>query len=205
MAIGRTFAESLQKAFRSLETGLTGLDEIELASDPNAVRAALARTGPDRIRIAAQAMRAGFPVSEVAAITRYDPWFLEEIESILELEARLRGDGLPAHARAWRAIKSMGFSDARLARLCGTTEKAVRRARIAAGAHPVFKRIDSCAAEFLALTPYMYSTYENPIGGTSACESEPTGARKIIILGGGPNPNGPGNEFEYCCCPADSA
>src|SRR5437667_537745 len=119
MAIGRTFAESLQKALRSLETGLTGLDEIELASDPNAVRAALARTGPDRIRIAAQAMRAGFPVSEVAAITRYDSWFLEEMKSILELEERLRRDGLPAHARAWRAIKSMGFSDARLARLCG--------------------------------------------------------------------------------------
>jgi carbamoyl-phosphate synthase large subunit len=202
MAIGRTFAESLQKALRSLETGLTGLDEVELPSDPNAVRAALARTGPDRIRIAAQALRAGFPVSEVAAITRYDPWFLEEIESILATEARLRCDGLPRDARGWCTVKSMGFSDARLAKLCGATEKEVRRARIADGVRPVFKRIDSCAAEFLALTPYMYSSYENPVGTAAVCESDPTGARKIIILGGGPNRIGQGIEFDYCCCHA---
>ncbi|HLY04783.1 MAG TPA: carbamoyl-phosphate synthase large subunit, partial [Rhizomicrobium sp.] len=202
MAIGRTFAESLQKALRSLETGLTGLDPIELPADPNAVRAALARTGPDRIRIAAQAIRAGFPVSEVAAITRYDPWFLEEIETILEFETRLSRDGLPRDAQRWRVVKSLGFSDAQLARLCGMSEKGVRRARIAASIRPVFKRIDSCAAEFLALTPYMYSTYENPIGGVRACESAPTDARKVIILGGGPNRIGQGIEFDYCCCHA---
>ncbi|HEX3431516.1 MAG TPA: carbamoyl-phosphate synthase large subunit [Rhizomicrobium sp.] len=202
MAIGRTFAESLQKALRSLETGLTGLDEIELSSDPNAIRAALARTGPERIRVAAQAMRAGFPVSEVAAITRYDPWFLEEIESILAMEAQLRRDGLPRHSRQWRTVKSLGFADSRLAKLCGTSEGDVRRARLAAGIRPVFKRIDSCAAEFLALTPYMYSTYEHPVGTSAVCESQPTAARKIIILGGGPNRIGQGIEFDYCCCHA---
>jgi carbamoyl-phosphate synthase large subunit len=200
MAIGRTFAESLQKALRSLETGLTGFDEVELPADPNAVRAALARTGPDRLRIAAQAIRMGFPVTEIAEITRYDRWFLEEIESILAMEARLRRDGLPANAAAWRRNKSMGFSDARLAALCGTTEPEVRRARIAAGVRPIFKRIDSCAAEFLALTPYMYSSYES--GPAPECESRPTGARKIVILGGGPNRIGQGIEFDYCCCHA---
>jgi carbamoyl-phosphate synthase large subunit len=200
MAIGRTFAESLQKALRSLETGLTGLDEVELAADPNAVRAALARTGPDRIRIAAQAMRAGFPVSEIAEITRYDPWFLQEMESILAVETRLRRDGLPANSSAWRRVKGMGFSDARLAQLCGLSEPETRRARIAAGVHPVYKRIDSCAAEFLALTPYMYSSYES--GPAPECESRPTDSRKIIILGGGPNRIGQGIEFDYCCCHA---
>ena len=202
MAIGRTFAESLQKALRSLETGLGGLDEIELPDDPNAIRAALARTSPDRLRVAAQAMRMGFPVSEIAAITRYDHWFLGEIETILAAEARLSRDGLPTDAETWRRTKSMGFSDARLARLGGRPEKDVRRARIAAGIRPVYKRIDSCAAEFLALTPYMYSTYEHAVGARAICESKPTTARKIIILGGGPNRIGQGIEFDYCCCHA---
>ncbi|MGH6878183.1 MAG: carbamoyl-phosphate synthase large subunit, partial [Rhizomicrobium sp.] len=202
MAIGRTFAESLQKALRSLETGLAGFDEIDLPTDPNAVRAALARTSPDRLRVAAQAMRAGFPVAEIAAITRYDRWFLEEVEGILATEARLRRDGPPKSADEWRRAKSMGFSDARLATLCGTTPEDIRRIRIAAGVRPVFKRIDSCAAEFLALTPYMYSTYERPVGAKAECESEPTDARKIIILGGGPNRIGQGIEFDYCCCHA---
>jgi len=200
MAIGRTFGESLQKALCSLETGIKGLDEVELPADPNAIRAALARTGPDRLRIAAQAMRASFSVSEIAEITRYDRWFLEEIEAVLAVETRLRRDGLPTGAAAWRSIKSMGFSDARLAALCETTEGEVRRTRIAAGVRPVFKRIDSCAAEFLALTPYMYSSYES--GVAPECESHPTDARKIIILGGGPNRIGQGIEFDYCCCHA---
>src|SRR5207249_5944322 len=131
-----------------------------------------------------------------------DRWFLQEIEAILGAEARLRRDGLPEGRHAWRAVKSMGFSDARLAQLCGRREKEVRGARIAAGVHPVCKRIDSCAAEFLALTPYMYSTYERPIGAAAECESKPTEARKIIILGGGPNRIGQGIEFDYCCCHA---
>ncbi|MGH6888761.1 MAG: carbamoyl-phosphate synthase large subunit [Rhizomicrobium sp.] len=202
MAIGRTFAESLQKALRSLETGLAGLDEIGLPDDPNAIRAALARTGPDRLRIAAQALRAGFPATEVAAITHYDPWFLDELESILDAEARLRREGLPRDAETWRDAKAMGFSDARIAKLCAVTEADVRRARIVAGVQPVFKRIDSCAAEFPALTPYMYATYERPVGGSANCESNPSTARKIIILGGGPNRIGQGIEFDYCCCHA---
>ncbi len=202
MAIGRTFAESLQKALRSLETGLAGLDEVELPSDPNAVRAALARTSPDRLRIVAQALREGFARDEIAAITRYDPWFLGEIETILAVEEHVRREGLPQNADDWRRLKSMGFSDARLARLCGMRERDVRALRLAAGVHPVFKRVDSCAAEFSALTPYMYSTYERPVGGAAVCESEPSDKRKIIILGGGPNRIGQGIEFDYCCCHA---
>ncbi|HWD28895.1 MAG TPA: carbamoyl-phosphate synthase large subunit [Rhizomicrobium sp.] len=202
MAIGRTFAESLQKALRSMETGLTGLDEIELADDPNAIRAALARPTPDRLRLTAQAMRLGFPMSEIERITRYDPWFLGEIEAIVSTEETVRRTGLPTEASAMRYLKQMGFSDARLAALTGKTAKAVHAARLALGVHPVFKRIDTCAAEFAALTPYMYSTYETPFGGAAECEANPTGKKKIVILGGGPNRIGQGIEFDYCCCHA---
>jgi carbamoyl-phosphate synthase large subunit len=202
MSIGRTFAESLQKALRSLETGLTGLDEIELPDGETAIRAALGRTTPDRLRITAQAMRLGFPVAEIAAITKYDPWFLGEIEAILQTEDEVRAGGLPGDARSLLRLKSMGFSDARLATLTGTGEKDVRALRERLGVRPVFKRIDTCAAEFAALTPYMYSTYETPVGDTAECESRPTDKKKIIILGGGPNRIGQGIEFDYCCCHA---
>ena len=202
MAIGRTFAESLQKALRSLETGLTGFDEIPLDEDPNEIRAALARATPDRLRLSAQAMRYGFPLEEIQRITGYDPWFLGEIETIIRTEARIRQDGLPKDAVSFRALKTMGFSDARLAKLTGQKEAAVRKARHALDIRPCYKRIDTCAAEFAALTPYMYSSYETPIGGSTACESNPTDAKKIIILGGGPNRIGQGIEFDYCCCHA---
>lgn len=202
MSIGRTFAESLQKALRSLETGLTGLDEIELASDANATRAALAKTSPDRLRVAAQAMRNGFPLEEIAAITKYDPWFLGEIQHILFCEDEIRRNGLPADAEGLRRVKAMGFSDARLAKLTGQKEKDVRALRARLDVRPVFKRIDSCAAEFAAITPYMYSTYETPVGGKVECESQPTDKKKVIILGGGPNRIGQGIEFDYCCCHA---
>jgi len=202
MAIGRTFAESLQKALRSLETGLTGFDEITLDNDPVEIRAALARATPDRLRLAAQAMRYNFPLAEIQRITGYDPWFLGEIETIIQTEARVRKDGLPKDAKGLRALKSMGFSDARLAKLTGLKEAAIREARHALDVRPCFKRIDTCAAEFQALTPYMYSTYESPVGGKTVCESNPTDARKIIILGGGPNRIGQGIEFDYCCCHA---
>jgi len=202
MAIGRTFAESLQKALRSMETGLSGLDEIELANDKDAIRAALARPTPDRLRIAAQAMRYNFPMAEIAAITKYDPWFLGEIESILAIEAEVRANGIPEDAQSLTRLKVMGFSDARLAKLAGQKEKTVRALRGKLGVHPVFKRIDTCAAEFAALTPYMYSTYENPVSGEVECESKPTDKKKIIILGGGPNRIGQGIEFDYCCCHA---
>src|SRR5215469_5220078 len=202
MAIGRTFAESLQKALRSLETGLTGFDEIALDNDPVEIRAALARATPDRLRLTAQAMRYGFPLAEIQRITGYDPWFLGEIETIILTEERVRANGLPNNARGLRQLKSMGFSDARLARLAKMSESDVRKRRHALAVRPVFKRIDTCAAEFAALTPYMYSTYETPVGGAVECESKPTAKKKIIILGGGPNRIGQGIEFDYCCCHA---
>jgi len=202
MAIGRTFGESLQKALRSLETGLTGLDEIALDDDPVEIRAALARATPDRLRLTAQAMRYNFPLAEIQRITGYDPWFLGEIETIIQTEERVRTNGLPKDAKGLRQLKSMGFSDARLAKLTGQKEAAVRAARHALDVRPCFKRIDTCAAEFQALTPYMYSTYEFPVGGKTVCESNPTDAKKIIILGGGPNRIGQGIEFDYCCCHA---
>jgi carbamoyl-phosphate synthase large subunit len=202
MAIGRTFQESLQKALRSLETGLTGFDEIALENDPNEIRAALARATPDRLRLAAQAMRFDFPLAEIQRITGYDPWFLGEIEDIIRTEQRIAKDGLPTDAKGLRKLKSMGFSDTRLAKLTGQKEAAVRAARHALDVHPCYKRIDTCAAEFAAITPYMYSTYESPVGGATVCESKPTDAKKIIILGGGPNRIGQGIEFDYCCCHA---
>ncbi|HVU20052.1 MAG TPA: carbamoyl-phosphate synthase large subunit, partial [Rhizomicrobium sp.] len=207
MAIGRTFGESVQKALRSMETGLTGFDEIALPEDETGIRAALARPTPDRLRVTAQAMRQGFPIDEIAAITKYDPWFLGEIEHIIHSEARVRADGLPDDATSMLRLKQMGFSDARLAKLTGRHENDVRAARVKLGVHPVFKRIDTCAAEFAALTPYMYSTYETAFsskdgGGKAECEANPSDKKKIIILGGGPNRIGQGIEFDYCCCHA---
>ncbi|MBI1330141.1 MAG: carbamoyl-phosphate synthase large subunit [Alphaproteobacteria bacterium] len=202
MAIGRTFAESVQKALRSMETGLTGFDEIELADNADGIRAALATATPDRLRVTAQAIRQGFPLDDIAAITHYDRWFLEEIAAIIAREAQIARDGLPADAESFRRLKGMGFSDARLAKLTNQNEAMVRAHRRKLGVHPVFKRIDTCAAEFAALTPYMYATYETPVGGKVECESNPTDKKKIIILGGGPNRIGQGIEFDYCCCHA---
>ncbi|MDP3853577.1 carbamoyl-phosphate synthase large subunit [Phenylobacterium sp.] len=209
MAIGRTFAESLQKALRGLETGLTGLDDIEIegANDPETGRAAVIRAlgqpTPDRLRVIAQAFRHGLSVEEVNGACSYEPWFLRQIETLVAAEAAIMAAGLPANAAEFRAIKAQGFSDARLAKLTHTTEREVREQRRAHGVRPVFKRIDSCAGEFRAATPYMYSTYETgALGQTPECESEPTEARKAIILGGGPNRIGQGIEFDYCCCHA---
>jgi carbamoyl-phosphate synthase large subunit len=209
MAIGRTFAESLQKALRGLETGLTGLDEmhIEGADDPETGRAAVIRAigqpTPDRLLVIAQAFRHGLSVEEINAACSYEPWFLRQIETLIAAEAAIRAKGLPATAAEFRAVKAQGFSDARLAKLTHTTEAEVREQRRAHGVRPVFKRIDSCAGEFRAATPYMYSTYESgSLGQIPECESEPTDARKAIILGGGPNRIGQGIEFDYCCCHA---
>src|SRR6201992_2949306 len=169
MAIGRTFGESLQKALRSLETGLTGFDEIALDNDPVEIRAALARATPDRLRLGAHAMRYDFPLDEIQRITGYDPWFLGEIETIIRMEEQVAKNGLPKDAKGLRRLKSMGFSDARLATLIGQKEAAVRAARHALKVRPCYKRIDTCAAEFAALTPYMYSSYET--GDNPACEA----------------------------------
>ena len=209
MAIGRTFAESLQKALRGLETGLTGLDEIaiENADDPEAGHAAILRAlgqpTPDRLRVIAQAFRHGLSCEEIQAACSYEPWFLRQLEQIVREEARVRAEGLPHDAAAFRALKAQGFSDARLAALTRTTEAEVRQQRRALNVRPVFKRIDTCAGEFRADTPYMYSTYESgALGQAPDCESEPSDARKAIILGGGPNRIGQGIEFDYCCCHA---
>src|SRR6185437_2888835 len=209
MAIGRTFAESLQKALRGLETGLTGLDEIEIAGadDPSTGRAAVQRAlgvpTPDRLLAIAQAFRHGLTVEEVESACAYEPWFLRQIEALVAEETKLRRHGLSADPHQLRRLKAMGFSDARLARLTGQREGDVRKVRQALGVRPVFKRIDTCAGEFRASTPYMYSTYETgALGQAPQCESEPTARRKAIILGGGPNRIGQGIEFDYCCCHA---
>ena len=209
MAIGRTFAESLQKALRGLETGLNGLDEIEIpgADDPENARAAVVRAlgmpTPDRLRVIAQAFRHGLSVEEIAAACSYEPWFLRQIADLVREEGLIRAAGVPADAPGLRRVKALGFSDARLAKLTGQTEAEVAAARRALDVRPVFKRIDSCAAEFAATTPYMYSTYETgALGQAPECESDPTDRKKAIILGGGPNRIGQGIEFDYCCCHA---
>ncbi len=207
MAIGRTFQESLQKALRGLETGLTGLDEVAIdgwgqGDDKNAIRAALARPTPDRILKVAQALRLGFSVAQVHEGSKYDPWFIGEIEGIVRMEEQLRAWGLPDDADNLRTLKAMGFSDARLATLAGIAESDVTALRHRLNVRPVFKRIDSCAAEFASPTPYMYSTYETPLPLGEGDEARPSRRRKIIILGGGPNRIGQGIEFDYCCCHA---
>jgi carbamoyl-phosphate synthase large subunit len=199
MAIGRSFAESVQKALRSLETGLTGFNEMQIAGGKDAVRAALAQPTPDRLLVIAQAFREGLSLAEIQAACKYDPWFLAQIEDIVTAENRIKTQGLPHDAAALHALKRQGFSDARLAELGATDEAAVSRLRLALNIHPVYKRIDTCAAEFGSLTPYMYSTYEGD--GLSPAEDEavPSDRRKVLILGGGPNRIGQGIEFDYCC------
>jgi carbamoyl-phosphate synthase large subunit len=207
MAIGRTFRESIQKALRSMETGLTGFDDIYLdgigqGDDKNVVRAAVSRPTFDRILKVAQAFRLGFSQDEVFQYSKIDPWFLAEIKGIVDTEARVAAHGLPKTATQLRALKAQGFSDARLAHLAKTTEAEVRRARHGLGVTPVFKRIDTCAAEFASPTAYMYSTYETGLSGDPVCEADPSDKEKIVILGGGPNRIGQGIEFDYCCCHA---
>jgi len=207
MAIGRTFQESLQKALRSMETGLTGLNEVTVpgmgeGDDKNAIRAALGRPTPDRLLVIAQALRLGVDHEQVRASCSYDPWFIEQLQEIVDAEEAVRKNGLPKTKAEMRALKARGFSDARLAELCGMDEESVRKARRELGVRPVYKRIDTCAAEFESLTPYMYSTYETDFAGNADCEADPSDRKKAIILGGGPNRIGQGIEFDYCCCHA---
>ena len=233
MSIGRTFHESVQKALASMETDLTGFDEIAIDGVPGAeaiigkdgpegtlprilvgrdpeaqegidkaVTKALSRQTPDRLRVIAQAMRFGFTDDEIIEITSFDPWFLARIREILDAEETVRRTGLPRDENGLRVLKMIGFTDARLATLTGRDEANVRRARQNLGVTAVFKRIDTCAAEFEAQTPYMYSTYESPVMGDVECEARPSDAEKVVILGGGPNRIGQGIEFDYCCCHA---
>ncbi|HWK43868.1 MAG TPA: carbamoyl-phosphate synthase large subunit [Stellaceae bacterium] len=208
MSIGRNFAESMQKALRSMETGLTGLNEVAIPGAEgvadgtrvkDAVRAALTRPTPDRLLVVAQAFRHGLSVEEVHAACKFDPWFLDQLKRLVEIEQQVRRQGLPTTAQSLQALKQQGFSDARLAELTGTTEAAVAALRQTLAVHPVYKRVDTCAAEFSSLTPYMYSTYEGNGLEPAECEAAPTDRRKVIILGGGPNRIGQGIEFDYCC------
>ncbi|MBW8619611.1 MAG: carbamoyl-phosphate synthase large subunit, partial [Hyphomicrobiales bacterium] len=207
MAIGRTFQESLQKALRSLETGLTGLDEIEIeglgsGDDKNAVKAVLGTATPERILQVGQAFRLGFTLEEVHDSCKIDPWFLEQIKDIVDTEEAIRKFGVPKTKEALRRLKAMGFSDSRLAVLSGDTEANVAKHRASLNVHPVYKRIDTCAAEFASPTAYMYSTYAPNFAGAPANEAAVSDRKKIAILGGGPNRIGQGIEFDYCCCHA---
>src|SRR5437870_8770954 len=212
MAIGRTFQESLQKALRSLETGLTGLDEIAIeglgkdeSEDRAAIRAALGSPTPDRLLKIAQAMRHGLSDEQIFEACKIDPWFLAQVRGIVDMESEIRAKGLPTSAASFRRLKAMGFSDARLAKLTGQSLDAVAAKRRALAVRPVFKRIDTCAAEFASPTAYMYSTYAAPFAGRTACEAQPSARKKVVILGGGPNRIGQGIEFDYCCCHASFA
>ncbi len=207
MAIGRTFQESLQKGMRSMETGLTGLDEMDIrgAVDANGrmvrdvVRAAVARPGPDRLRVIAQAYRLGLSEEEIRSICQYDPWFLRQIREIVETEDSIRRHGLPGDAAGLLRLKKMGFSDERLSKLSGKTLVEVAHRRMTLDVHPVYKRVDTCAAEFPSRTSYMYSAYEGTGWAPASSEAEPSDRRKAVILGGGPNRIGQGIEFDYCC------
>ncbi|MCP4820876.1 MAG: carbamoyl-phosphate synthase large subunit, partial [Shimia sp.] len=208
MSIGRTIHESMQKALASMESGLTGFDEIEIegADDTPSGRAAIVKAisvaTPDRLRTIAQAMRHGLSNDDIHNVTMFDPWFLDRIREIIDAEADVAANGLPTDEAGLRRLKMLGFTDARLAKLTNSDETTVRQARLNLGVKAVFKRIDTCAAEFEAQTPYMYSTYEAPMMGDVECEARPSVRKKVVILGGGPNRIGQGIEFDYCCCHA---
>jgi len=234
MAIGRNIHESMQKALRGLETGLSGFNQIDdlVGAPRDQIIAALGQPTPDRLLVAAQALREGLSVAEIHAVAKFDPWFLDRLAEIVAAENQVLENGLPTDAEGMRHLKAMGFSDKRLGWLAlqsanlrpgmesvirrgsglvrdavvamtgGVTEEEVRALRHRLGVRPVFKRIDTCAAEFDARTPYMYSTYEAPTFGEPEDESQPSDRRKVVILGGGPNRIGQGIEFDYCCCHA---
>ena len=208
MAIGRNFKESLQKALRSLETGLTGLNAPDNAPDMSTdegkadMRAALTKATPMRLLMAAHALRQGMGHDEVESLAGFNPWFLEQLQELVDMEAKIIEHGLPDNEEAMRDVKAMGFSDARLAELTDGDEDNVRALRQALNVRPNFRQIDTCAAEFAASTPYLYSSYDAPSAFGGQNESIPSGRKKAVILGGGPNRIGQGIEFDYCCCHA---
>jgi carbamoyl-phosphate synthase large subunit len=207
LGLGGNFQESLQKALRSMETELHGLDDVAFdgigqGDDKNIVREALGRPAPDRILKVAQALRLNVDHEQIYMSCKIDPWFVAQLQEIVDCENRVRRFGLPESPYLFRALKAKGFSDERLAALSGLTAADVTRRRQALGIHPVYKRIDTCAAEFSSPTPYMYSTYESGFGSAPVCEADPSARDKVIILGSGPNRIGQGIEFDYCCCHA---
>ena len=202
MAVGRSFEESLQKALRSMEIGLTGLNNVDMPAPDSALgedpfRGWLGELVPNRILRIAMALRSGMSIAEVHSATSWDIWFLERIAAIIEAEDAVIENGLPDDAVSLRHLKSLGFADSRLAELANLDDATVRAMRVTAGVKPVYKRIDTCAAEFASDTAYMYSTYE--VTDQAECESDPSDRKKIVILGGGPNRIGQGIEFDYCC------
>ena len=203
MSIGRTFPESFQKALRSMEIDLTGMNEVAIEGahdgDHDAVRAALSQPVPNRVLIVAQAFRHGLTIDQVYSACKIDKWFLDQIKQLVDTEEQVRENGLPETYLDMLRLKSQGFSDARLAELVGMTEAEVASRRTALSVFPVFKRIDTCAAEFPSPTPYMYSSFEGDGSGPPECEAEPSDRAKVLVLGGGPNRIGQGIEFDYCC------
>ena len=199
MAIGRCFQEALQKGLRSMETGLSGFNEVAIDGSHDEVLAALAQPRPDRVLVIGEAFRRGLRMDKIYGACRYDRWFLEQIRDLIEIEAEVRERGLPGDAPGLLRLKGLGFSDQRLAELSGKTAAEVAHQRSLLGVRPVYKRVDTCAAEFPAQTSYMYSTYEHDSGSAAECEALPSDRSKVVILGGGPNRIGQGIEFDYCC------
>ena len=201
MAIGRNFKESLQKALVSLEVGFSGLDRIFYLSKKE-IEKKLKINIPNKILLIAEAIRKKIKISKIYKLSKIDPWFLEQIKEIVEAEKQISKKGLPKNFIEFNRIKSIGFSDKKLSQLSGLKEKIVRRKRLALNILPVFKKVDTCAAEFKSFTPYMYSTYQRNFMLNTECEADPSSKKKVIILGGGPNRIGQGIEFDYCCCQA---
>jgi len=204
MSIGRNFKESFQKALNSLEIGLSGLDQI-FNYDKKLIEKKLKINIPNRILLVAEAIRKKFSISKIHKLSGIDPWFIEQIKEIIDTEKIIKSKGIPKNFIEFNRVKSIGFSDKKLAQLTNTEEKIVRRKREALKIFPVFKKVDTCAAEFKSFTPYMYSTYQRNFTINSECEANPSKKNKIIILGGGPNRIGQGIEFDYCCCQASYA
>ena len=204
MAIGRNFKESLQKALVSLETGFSGLDRI-FDLNKKQIEKKLKESIPNKILLVAEAIRKKIDLKRIFTLSKIDPWFLEQIKEIVDNETKIKNKGLPKDYNEFNRIKSIGFSDKKLSELTKTSEDVIRRKRTALKILPVFKKVDTCAAEFKSFTPYMYSTYQRNFSINSECEADPSAKKKIIILGGGPNRIGQGIEFDYCCCQASFA
>ena len=201
MAIGRNFKESLQKAFISLETGLSGLDNIFNIKKKD-ILIELKKNIPNKLILVAEAFRKGISLNIVQKLSKIDPWFLNQIKDLVKEEKLVEKKGLPKTYEEFNRIKSLGFSDKRLSKLAGINEKLVKTKRLALNVKPVYKKVDTCAAEFRSFTPYMYSTYQRNFSFKTECESSPSNKKKVIIIGGGPNRIGQGIEFDYCCCQA---
>ena len=201
MAIGRNFKESLQKALVSLETGFSGLDRI-FNLNKKQIKKKLKENIPNKLLLVAEAIRKKINLKKVFQLSKIDPWFLEQIKEIIDDEIKIKRIGLPKNFNEFNRIKSIGFSDKKLAELTNISEDIIRRKRSALKILPVFKKVDTCAAEFKSFTPYMYSTYQRNFSINSECEADPSTKKKIVILGGGPNRIGQGIEFDYCCCQA---